>query len=840
MENSEHVLQIIEKAKENKSTKLDLSNQRLTEIPIQVFEIEHLEWLNLNNNNLNNLPESISHLSNLNWLDLRNNHLKTIPKSISCLSNLVGLYLSNNELIILPESISDLYNLKGLDLGNNQLQTLPKSISNLTKLNNLDLRSNQFRNLPKYIIEIPNLAYIDLRNNPIEKVPLEVIYKGIEGIREYFRQLEQEGKDYIYEAKLIILGEAGAGKTTLVKKILNHNYQLQQEEQSTQGIDVIKWNFLLNSGQEFKVNIWDFGGQEIYHATHQFFLTRRSLYALVVDNRKEDTDFYYWLNLVELLSDNSPLLIVNNEKQDRIKEVPEKTLRGQFNNIQATLRSNLATNRGLDNIIKNIKFFIQELPHIGQTLPKTWVKVRQSLESDPRNYISLQEYFDLCQDNGFTLQKDKLQLSEYLHDLGVCLHFQDEKDSLLYKTVILKPEWGTDAAYKVLDNQQIKKNQGCFCYSDLENIWQDEKYAQMQGELLQLMMKFQLCYKIPQSKDKFIAPQLLTLEQVTYQWDDKKNLILRYKYPDFMPKGIITRFIVEMHKLIDGECINTENKQYVWRNGVVLKQKHETEDNKEYYSRAEIIEYYGRREIAIRVSGQFQRDLMTQIVYELDKISDSFNRLNYQKLIPCNCHWCKSITQPHYYPVKTLQNFIVHNQAKIQCQKHFEMVTVIDLIDETINSQELANFQNINHFRIVNIQGDYNDRSRNQKIDANELNSTGAASLNTGDIKGVVSNENISLLSLNYIESDKNVLRDLLQKLKQELSKIDFNLEEKEEALEQIQSITEALNESENRIMKKLAKTSTKLLQSILTKLPSNSLAAHTCDKLPELVNKIF
>ena len=34
--------------------------------------------------------------------------------------------------------------------------------------------------------------------------------------------------------------------------------------------------------------MWDFGGQEIYHATHQFFLTRRSLYVLVDDTRKDD------------------------------------------------------------------------------------------------------------------------------------------------------------------------------------------------------------------------------------------------------------------------------------------------------------------------------------------------------------------------------------------------------------------------------------------------------------------------------------------------------------------------------------------------------------------------
>jgi small GTP-binding protein len=156
-----------------------------------------------------------------------------------------------------------------------------------------------------------------LRDNPLVSPPLEVAAKGIGAIREYFRQLGQEGIDHLYEAKLLILGEGGAGKTTLAQKILYPSYALKEEE-STQGVDVLKWSFRLEGvegDRQFHVNIWDFGGQEIYHATHQFFLTRRSLYALVADTRKDDTDFYYWLNVAELLSDNSPLLIVKNEKQ---------------------------------------------------------------------------------------------------------------------------------------------------------------------------------------------------------------------------------------------------------------------------------------------------------------------------------------------------------------------------------------------------------------------------------------------------------------------------------------------------------------------------------------------
>ena len=100
-------------------------------------------------------------------------------------------------------------------------------------------------------------------------------------------------------------------------------------------------------------------------------------------------------------------------------------MRGQFSNLKETLATNLATNRGLDKVFAEIKHYISHLPQIGAPLPKTWVKVREELEKDSRNHISLEKYLDMCEQNGFSELKDKLQLSSYLHDLGVCLHFQD-------------------------------------------------------------------------------------------------------------------------------------------------------------------------------------------------------------------------------------------------------------------------------------------------------------------------------------------------------------------------------------------------------------------------------
>jgi len=705
----EHFLEKIQKAKKKKLEELDLSyewgtprDQKLTHIPAEVFELEHLEVLNLNENRLTAIPDTIGQLHNLTSLNLSENQLTAVPDTIGQLRNLTSLNLRGNQLTAVPDTIGQLHNLMSLNLRRNQLTAVPDTIARLRNLTLLNLEANQFKALPdaiyelislenlnfqyqwvrgrktvdpvikisSKILQLKNLKKLDLDGNSIEIPPPEIVRQGVEAIKDYFRQLEVKGKDYLYEAKLLIVGEGGAGKTTLVKKIENLNYQLREDETSTEGIDVIQWHFPMENGQPFRVNIWDFGGQEIYHATHQFFLTKRSLYALVADTRKEDTDFYYWLNVVELLSDNSPLVIIKNEKQDRHREINERLLRGQFTNLKETLATNLATNRGLPEILQEIKHCICQLSHIGAPLPKTWVKVREALEKDPRNHISLDEYLDICQKNGFTELKDKLQLSGYLHDLGVYLHFPE--DPLLKKTVILKPKWGTDAVYKVLDNKNVIRNLGRFTRTDLTNIWDAPEYANMQDELLQLMINFKLCYKIPGSRDTYIAPQLLTENQPEYKWEGTNNLILRYTY-EFMPKGILTQFIVAMHRFI-------ADQTYVWKSGVILEREQ---------TRAEVIEYYGKREIKIRISGKHKKELMAIVIYELDKIHGSYRRLKYSKLIPCNCSACKDSQEPHFYPYEILRKFTEDRQDYIQCFKSYQNVNVWGLIDDVIDRRRI-------------------------------------------------------------------------------------------------------------------------------------------------------
>ncbi len=860
-------------------TKLDLSFNNLNNISDSFSNITNVNTLDLSYNKLSKLPDYFSSLRNLSKLYLKHNRLHTIPNYISQLSNLIELDLSYNKLTVLPDFLSDLNQLQELHLGYNQIVKLPDFSDNLTSLKKLHLHNNKLTMLPDSIGKLVNLTYLSLMNNrlnnlpndinnlskltdlsldnnTLETPPIEVAEKGIEAIRDYFRQLKQ-GTDYIYEAKLLIVGEAGAGKTSFAKKIENQNYQLRYNEKSTEGIEVTKWSFLLDNQRKFTVNIWDFGGQEIYHATHQFFLTKRSLYTLVVDNRKEDDNLYYWLNVVRLLSNSSPLLIINNKKQNRSKEVPEQTLRGEFKNLLASLATDLSNNHNLHNIIDNIKFYIKQLPHIGQKLPKTWVKVRQILESNSRNHISLNEYFKICQKHGFTQLQDKLQLSQYLHDLGVCLHFQDNKNSLLYKTVILKPQWATDAVYKVLDNQNVINHQGCFSYADLENIWQESYYADMQGELLALMMKFQLCYPVPYSDDTFVAPQLLSQDQPHYDWDHSHNLILRYTYPAFMPKGILSRFIVVMHPWIEsiGEENKVDKQQSVWRTGVVL--------NKEN-TRAEIIEFYGKREIAIRVSGKLKRDLMTQVTYELDKINNSYNRLKYQKLIPCNCPACKNSQNPHTYQYHKLLERFANQKLTIECgNPPYHEIQVFNLIDNAIDIRQLIskdkqdsnksiNFDgNIQQlvFQLLeqgNISGDFmtgdhtTNQSRNLSISDNaQVTASGAGALSLGNISGTVANT-INQLPTSP-DPDQPGIKELLIKLSEAIS-ISEDLDEKRKtkAFKQIEALATAAQNPTNENMKESAEDATTMLEGIVSKLPAAAALVTICQEVLPAIAHFF
>ncbi|HEY9629419.1 MAG TPA: leucine-rich repeat domain-containing protein [Coleofasciculaceae cyanobacterium] len=670
-------------------TELFLHSNQISLIPDAIAQLSNLTKLSLSGNEISAIPDAIAQLTNLTKLDLSGNEISVIPDAIAQLTNLTKLYLFSNEISVIPDAIAQLTNLTTLDLSSNGISVIPDAIAQLSNLTTLDLEKNQITQIPEAVSQLAQLENLDLRGNPISIPPDILAPKGDETLPDarpildyYFRTQDPTATTQLYEAKVLIVGEGGAGKTSLACKLRNPDYILPPETQdtSTQGIDILRWEFIGRNQQVYKVNLWDFGGQEIYHQTHQFFLTERSLYLLVADSRKEDTDHYFWLQIIRLLSDDSPVLLIQNEKLDRTCNLNLRELRAEFANLKPPLKTNLADNRGLSTIQTAIQHSLEDLLPDGIPFPTPWLKVRYSLENDGRNYINCADYEATCRHHGIHDRAEMFNLSHFLHSLGICLHFQ--KDPILRHRLILKPNWGTAAVYKILDNPTVKQQLGQFSDADLDNIWQAQQYADMRPELLQLMKAFKVCYEIPRREGHYIAPHLLSPDSPYYDWDASQNLLLRYRYKGFMPKGILTRFIVEMHRQI--ENVSDPDQALVWKTGVVLVQDR---------ARAEVTERYHNREISIRLSGSHQRDFLIALNHEFQKIHDTYERLEYDTLIPCNCTLCKTQSQPFSFPRDRLQRCIEQGRSTIECHESGENVNVRRLLDDTIDSDSDRKFR---------------------------------------------------------------------------------------------------------------------------------------------------
>ena len=67
--------------------------------------------------------------------------------------------------------------------------------------------------------------------------------------------------------------------------------------------------------REFKVNYWDFGGQEIMHSMHRIFLTNRTMYVVLVSASDPNPNerAQYWLSNIQAFAPNAPVLLALNK-----------------------------------------------------------------------------------------------------------------------------------------------------------------------------------------------------------------------------------------------------------------------------------------------------------------------------------------------------------------------------------------------------------------------------------------------------------------------------------------------------------------------------------------------
>ncbi|OUL35978.1 Ras family protein [Nostoc sp. T09] len=628
---------------------LDLSNNQITEIPEAIAKLTNLARLDLSDNQITEIPEAIAKLTNLTVLDLYNNQITEIPEAIGNLNNLSELYLFSNEITEIPEAIAKLTNLTELGLGINQITKLPEALAKLTNLTRLDLNYNQIAKLPEAIAKLTNLTRLDLYNNQITEIPeaLESLPKleqldlrrnplpispeilgasddvgSVEDIFNYLRLLRSGEVRPLNEAKLLLIGQGSVGKTSLIERLIHNQYD--QNQPQTDGLNVETWNVQVNS-KDIRLNVWDFGGQEIYHATHQFFLTKRSLYLLVCNCRtsEEENRIEYWLKLIESFGGKSPVIIVGNKKDEQPLDINRKALREKYPNIQAIIETSCQENIGIDELRAAILQQIANLKEVYDLLPLTWFEVKQKLESMSEDFISYNSYIGICYKNNIPEEQNQEQLIDLLHRLGLVLNFRDHP--ILKDTNVLKPNWVTEGIYALLSDEILKtKSKGIFTSADLIRILNPERYpTQRHGYLIGLMKEFELCFALECQPPQFLIAGLLPKDQPDATELEGETLEFQYHYK-VLPESIISRFIVITHEKI--------HNQIYWRSGVMLQYQ----EHNEIYNIARIKADPEDKKIFITISRRKEtRRLFLGILRDVfNKIHKSLPNLEITEWVP--------------------------------------------------------------------------------------------------------------------------------------------------------------------------------------------------------------
>jgi internalin A len=222
---------------------------------------------------------------------------RIVASAVSLVPKLEHLYIASLRLHSFPLWIRPLRELRTLACEHNSISELPDWVSEFAHLEKLWLSDNTLKRLPASLRKLKYLSDLNLRGNPALSLPAELTEsKDADRILDYYFRVVAKDALPLNEFKLVLVGRGGVGKTTLVHRLVTGKYK---EFKRTPGIKITKWPVQIES-DEVQAHVWDFGGQEIMHGTHRFFMTERALYLVFISGREgnEDHDAEYWLSLV--------------------------------------------------------------------------------------------------------------------------------------------------------------------------------------------------------------------------------------------------------------------------------------------------------------------------------------------------------------------------------------------------------------------------------------------------------------------------------------------------------------------------------------------------------------
>ncbi|AWH86653.1 hypothetical protein HYN59_16745 [Flavobacterium album] len=671
-------------------------------------DLKALEFLTLSNNKI----ESVNWLTNLTKLvslKLNGNKIKEFKQLVD-LPKLLNLDLSSNEI----SNVSYVTNFEEIayNLQDNKISKVPDSFFikktfinykrlrhsllhllyvalNSSKLdsgfinNVLDLQEKTdgevLKNTAKYrhaYDRIYNTYFTLIFNsyfekNPIISPPLEIILEGEHSVFRYFERRDTQEREFIYDAKVTIVGEGSAGKTSLQTRLLDPQNALPKYEERTRGIKVVEYNF-----ENFKAHIWDFGGQDVYYPVHRFFLTSDSVYVLVAATRGNVHNFEYWIPTIYQFGGNSPIIIVQNcfdgitANWNNILSIFYSN--PDYNILKPYSQINLPNNNeGLEGAKNIIEETIKKLPLIGKEVVKSWVKVRDKVIeiSETSPCLSFDQFRDLCREidieydtNHFSDIKEIVDIGKFLHKLGIILWFNDTP--LLRSYIVIKPEWLMNAVYFILDEKKSEK--GFLTSVEFDEIWNDKSYIDKRDFLKSILEQFKIAFPKKSKLGEYIIPSKLKSLSDSDQWKiDINNKCIRLEYEfDFLPYGLTNQVSSDLSKYITSD-------DSVWFNAANFKKND---------SHAQIEENRIKRMLLIKARGNDARDLVAMIMKSIDDVIDEYRGVNLKIKVLCNCNVCIGLQNPMEFDYDKIKEWINLGKDEKTCLESDEKINIRNLI----------------------------------------------------------------------------------------------------------------------------------------------------------------
>ncbi len=652
-------------------TSLRLQNNNLTSLPAESGQLKNLTELYLQNNNLTSLPAEIGQLEYLAYLDLSDNNLTSLPAEIGQLKNLTELYLGNNNLTSLPTEIGQLKNLTVLWLHDNRLTSLPAEIGQLRNMEELELGGNNLTSLPAEIGQLENLTSLGLEDNPLPETILEMAADyELDDLRTYLQSLIEGKSHKVYQAKLIFVGEGKVGKSSLLAAMKGEEYI--EERKTTHGIETCSLNVDhpdIEGG--VTLNAWDFGGQEVYRISHQFFYSKQALYLLLWSPRLgvKLCDVAGWIERIKLrVGEDAKIIIVStySVSSDRIVRIDQEGLREEYGDMIAGFHeidsgvnvdgSKIDVNPagekvGVSELLETIAKVSGQLPQMGMEMNDSWLnageailKLRLCEDEGGENlpHITLGKFVGICKSHSLK-ENEAETLAEILHLQGRLVHYSDDPE--LREEVILQPIWLTKAIGFVLEDARTNEQFGVLEDDRLEEIWYKHSRVDepcYEPELfeyfLKLMDKYDVSYRLKEPGSSLVTQLVPDARQAKLPEIDSElpNISLVCQMNQ-SPPGLVPWMIVRTHPFA------TEPRRH-WIDGMYL----------EHGGHGKALMELHDRELAIKVWGAWPNYFMGNLRYTLEAlIADRWPGLEWRLSVPCP-HTDKGKACKGRFPLETL------------------------------------------------------------------------------------------------------------------------------------------------------------------------------------------